>query len=93
MLVWVAQAEEFVLSRAETALTFSDQIPVWLQPQAGKVLVRQDLVHQAAACRRAKKRANPWRTVEEGVYRHRKHKQNDAISIDEVAQVGDCLPC
>ena len=67
---WVAQAEEFVLSRAETALTFSDQIPVWLQPQAGKVLVRQDLVHQAAAYRRAKNR--PARQA----FQHRQASRN-----------------
>ena len=50
---WVAQPEQFVLGRRETVLTFSDQIPVWLCPQAGKVLVRQQLVHQAAAYRRS----------------------------------------
>ena len=55
LLRWVAQAEQFVLSRGETVLTFSDQIPIWLCPQAGKVLVRQRVVHQAAAYRRAKK--------------------------------------
>ena len=77
---WVAQAEQFVLSRGETVLIFSDQIPIWLCPQAGKVLVRQSLVHQAAAYKRAKEK-QPVRQV----FQHRQVSQNRMC-------VGQALP-
>ena len=35
---WVAQPHQFIMNRRQTALTFSDQVPVWLKPSAGKML-------------------------------------------------------
>ena len=53
---WVAKPEQFVENRELTALTFSDQIPVWLKPGAGKVLqsrAQQQSAHDRAKLRRA----------------------------------------
>ncbi len=44
---WVGQPDQFVENRQETAITASDQIPVWLKPDAGKVLQPRS-VQQAA---------------------------------------------
>ena len=42
---WVAQAEQFVLNRGSTVISMSDQIPVWLKPEAAKVLVSVHVWH------------------------------------------------
>ena len=47
---WVGQPERFVLNREHIVISQSDQIPVWLKPDAGKALFSQSLQkeHRAA---------------------------------------------
>ncbi len=37
---WVGQPERWIFNRENTVISMSDQIPVWLTPDAGKVLVK-----------------------------------------------------
>ena len=50
---YVSEPEHFVENRGRTALTFSDQIPVWLKPGSGRVLQARSTQRLAA---QAKKR-------------------------------------
>ena len=53
---YVSQPEQFILHWSETALTFSDQIPVWLKPSgAGKILQPRSVQRLAADTRRRRK--------------------------------------
>ena len=54
---WVAQAELFVLHRGETVITLSDQSPVWLRPEAARVLVSEAKSKAAARYQQLKKQA------------------------------------
>ena len=40
---WVGQPERWVFNRENTVISMSDQIPVWLKPDAGKVLVHKSV--------------------------------------------------
>ena len=44
---YVLQPERFILDRRDIVITMSDQIPVWLMPQAEKKLVSQKKVNAA----------------------------------------------
>ena len=50
---FVAQPEQFVQRRSETAITLTDQIPVWLKVEAGSTLISENLL---SAQREGKKR-------------------------------------
>ena len=54
---WVAKPEQFVENRAQTVLSFSDQIPVWLRPGAGKLLQSRRLQQKAADCSKQRRAA------------------------------------
>ena len=45
---YVSEPEHFVENRGRTALTFSDQIPVWLKPGSGRVLQARSTQRLAA---------------------------------------------
>jgi hypothetical protein len=38
---WVGQPERWIFNRENTVISMSDQIPVWLKPDAGKVLTHK----------------------------------------------------
>ena len=52
----VAQPERFVLNFRNTVISLSDQIPVWLKPDSGKVLVPKKLFKAAAKAAKQRKR-------------------------------------
>ena len=76
---YVAKPEQFVQNREFTALTFSDQIPVWLKPGAGKILQSRRMLKKAAASAKQRRAARslssqslcePAAQPEEAVHEH-----------------------
>ncbi len=52
---WVGQPERFVLNREAVVISQSDQIPVWLKPDAGKPLMSQSVQKSHRAAKRMRK--------------------------------------
>jgi hypothetical protein len=52
---WVGQPERFVLNREAIVISQSDQIPVWLKPDAGKPLMSQSLQKAYRASKKGRK--------------------------------------
>ncbi len=57
---WIGQPERWVFNRQNTVISMSDQIPVWLKPDAGKVLVHSSIrrASRAAANKRKSRKAS-----------------------------------
>ena len=54
---WVAQPGQLVLNRRDTVITMSDQIPVWLKPEAGRVLISRRAQQGEHSARKRRKLA------------------------------------
>jgi hypothetical protein len=52
---WVGQPERFVLNREAIVISQSDQIPVWLKPDAGKALMSQSVQKAHRASKKGRK--------------------------------------
>ena len=63
---WVAQPDQFVEHRQETAITASDQIPVWLKPDASKVFQKRSLQQAAHRARKTRRKLRAGGQVEQG---------------------------
>ena len=60
---WVGQPERWIFNRENTVTSMSDQIPVWLKPDAGKVLVKASV---GRSNRRASKQRRSRQDVAKG---------------------------
>ena len=60
----VAEPHEFAANRAQTEITMSDQIPVWLKPTPGKVLTSLLRLKTAAEQSRVRQEARMVRNAD-----------------------------
>jgi hypothetical protein len=56
LAAFVAQPEPFVLNKAETVISMSDQIPVWLKPDSGSRLMPRKVIQAANKATKGRKR-------------------------------------
>ena len=73
LAAFVAQPERFVLNKAETVISMSDQIPVWLKPDSGSTLMPRKVIQAVHKARKGRKsRIDLVKAVQEG----REEEQN-----------------
>ena len=81
---WVAQPDQLVINRRQTVITASDQIPVWLRPEAGETLRPRQEQAEVGASRAVRGRA--IRKVAEAILQEQTQPGEQSTALRQQAE-------